>query len=74
MSRVACYTYVSGVGVAGNQPGNMGAVSLRTRRQPLDRTLTVRQPHMASAAVIGETDNGLNPLRGLAKAHASRQV
>jgi hypothetical protein len=36
--------------------------------------LTVRQPHMASAAVIGETDNGLNPLRGLAKAHASRQV
>jgi hypothetical protein len=35
--------------------------------------LAVRRPHMAPAAFIDETGNGLNPLRGLAKFHASTQ-
>ena len=40
----------------------------------LDRLwLTVRLQHMAPSVLIGETGNGLNPLGGLAKFHASRQ-
>jgi hypothetical protein len=40
----------------------MPAIGMWVPQPAADAQLAVRVPHMAAAAIIGETGNGLNPL------------